>query len=138
MFSIFLKSSKTDLHSSGVAVYVGCSKRTVCAFCLMDKFLKMRSSSDLADPLLVDSHGNVLRRAYFVSTMKLLISLLGLSPIDFSGHSLRAGAATSGANQGLDSWEIKMLGRWRSDAYNVYLRDPKIVSSFAVRLANDI
>ena len=91
----------------------------------------------MREPLLVDSLGNILRRAYFVSTMKLLLSLLGLNPSEYSGHSLRAGAATSGANQGLESWELKMLGRWRSDAYNVYLRDPKIVSSFAVRLAND-
>jgi hypothetical protein len=70
--------------------------------------------------------------------MKLLISLLGLSPSEYSGHSLRAVAATSGASQGLESWELKMLGRWRSDAYNVYLRDPKIVSTFAEKLASDV
>jgi hypothetical protein len=137
MFSIFLKSSKTDVLSSGVSIYVGCSKQAVCAFCLMSRYISKRDLSDLSEPLLVDPVGNILRRAYFVSTLKLLVSLLGYSPTDFSGHSLRAGAATSGANQGLDGWELKMLGRWRSDAYNVYLRDPKIVSTFAVRLACD-
>jgi hypothetical protein len=66
MFSLFLKSSKTDVFSSGVTVYVGCSKKTVCAFCLMSVFLGKRRTSDLSEPLLVDPHGNILRRAYFV------------------------------------------------------------------------
>jgi hypothetical protein len=90
----------------------------------MVEYLKTRVSASLSAPLLVDRDGNVLRRTYFVSTTKLLVSLLGLSSSKFSGHSFRAGSATTGAEVGFDNWEIKMLGRWNSEAYNLYLRNP--------------
>ena len=36
---------------------------------------------------------------------------------NYSGHSFRRGAATSAKNAGLNEDEIKLLGRWKSDAY---------------------
>ena len=36
---------------------------------------------------------------------------------NYSGHSFRRGAATSAKNAGLNEDEIKLLGRWESDAY---------------------
>ena len=135
-FSLLLKVSKTDKLSNGVTVYVGCSGDSVCSACAMKEFLQTRCLNKAKAPLLADSYGNVLRRSYFVSTTKLLVSMLGLPPGNYSGHSYRAGAATSGAEAGFDNWELKMLGRWNSEAYNIYLINPQIVSSFASRLVD--
>jgi hypothetical protein len=138
MFSLLLKVSKTDAFNAGVKVYVGCSGAAICAYCSMKRYLASRGHLEISQPLFVDPNGNVLRRRYFVSTVKLLLSFLSLDPSRFSGHSFRAGAATSGAQIGMDNWEIKMLGRWSSEAYNVYIRNPKIAAKFAKRLASDV
>jgi hypothetical protein len=90
-------------------------------------------SSDF--PLFVDTGLHVLRKGYFVSTTKLVLALAGYDASLYSGHSFRAGSATTGAAVEFSEWELKMLGRWSSDAYQVYLRDTGLVSSFAKRLA---
>jgi hypothetical protein len=134
-FVLLLKSSKTDVFSNGISIFVRCSGHRVCAYCSMVKHLHMRGSSHVSAPLFADLQGNILRRNYFVSTTKLLVSMLGLPSERYSGHSYRAGSATTGADAGFDNWEIRMLGRWNSEIYNIYLRNPKVVSSFAKRLA---
>ena len=60
--------------------------------------------------------------------------MLGYDPSLYSGHSYRAGAATTAGNLGFEEWEIKMLGRWNSSAYHIYLRNPKVVATFSKRL----
>lgn len=136
--SLFLKRSKTDKFNNGVHVYIGCSGSKCCAFCLMKKFLTKRALAAPSEPLFIDQLGNVLKRSYFVSVTRLLLAMLNLDSSKFSAHSYRAGSATSASNVGLNRWEIKMLGRWQSEAYEVYLRNPTIVATFASKLAKSV
>jgi hypothetical protein len=138
MFSLLLRQSKTDKNSDGVLVYVGCSADAICAFCLMSRFLETRSSDSPDSPLFSSSTVKLLHKSYFVNAVKLLICAVGLDPSLYSGHSFRAGAATTGADCGFNHWEIRMLGRWSSDCFNLYLRNPKVASSFSRRLANQL
>ena len=39
----------------------------------------------------------------------------------YSGHSFRRGAATQAHLQGLSEDDIRTLGRWKSDAYRLYI-----------------
>jgi hypothetical protein len=41
---------------------------------------------------------------------------------ELTGHSLRAGGATFLADVGVPRDTIKRLGRWRSDAFDIYLQ----------------
>ena len=134
-FTLLLKSSKTDVAGKGVPVHVGCSGHEICAFCLLLEYSSCHI--DFANkvlPLFMDVNGTVLRNSYFQATTKLLLAASGFDSSKYSGHSYRAGSATSAADSGFSEWELKMLGRWASDAYAVYLRNPKIVNSFAKRL----
>ena len=136
MISIFLKQSKTDKFSNGVAIYIGCSGHVICAHCLMLKFVLLNPDKPKNAPLFADQNVWVLYKSYFVNATRLTLSAIGLDPSGFSGHSFRAGSATTGADNGFHHLELKMLGWWSSECYNVYLRNPRVASNFAKRLAS--
>ena len=52
------------------------------------------------------------------------LSTAGLDDKSYSGHSFRIGAATAAAAAGIPDHLIKMLGRWESSAYQLYVRTP--------------
>ena len=56
--------------------------------------------------------------------LKSRLALVGLDPSLYSGHSFRRGAASSAAAAGYSDYEIQLLGRWRSDAYKLYIDIP--------------
>ena len=136
--TVHLKQSKTDVENAGVNVFIGCSKDSLCcAYCSMKSYLKFRHCSpNHADtsPLFVVPGGAALTKNYMISVTRLLLSMSGQDPSLFSGHSFRAGAATTAGDGRFREWELKMLGRWASPAYNLYLRNPKLTASFAQRL----
>jgi hypothetical protein len=138
--SIYLKKSKTDVYNAGVTVYIGCSgEKLCCAFCAMVEYMHLRLrhvSSDIENlPLFVTPDGQPLTKSYMVSVTRLLLGLSGFNPALYSGHSFRAGAATTAGDKHFNEWELQMLGRWSSTAYSLYLRNPRLTSSFASRLA---
>ena len=45
--------------------------------------------------------------------------MAGIDFVPYSGHSFRSGAATTAAKQGISDATIKMLGRWKSSAYQL-------------------
>ncbi len=46
----------------------------------------------------------------------------GVDSTPYSGHSFRSGAATTAASRGIGDATIKMLGRWNSEAYQLYIK----------------
>lgn len=75
-------------------------------------------------PLFADHLGKPLTRSTFITTLKTRLASIGLDSTKYSGHSFRRGAATSAAAAGYSDYEIQLLGRWRSDAYKLYLDVP--------------
>lgn len=60
----------------------------------------------------------------FVDTFQAKLRAAGLSNVeDYSGHSFRAGGATDLFEGGAPPRIIQLTGRWRSDAYLLYIRD---------------
>ena len=124
---LWLKMSKTDICNNGVSIYIGCSKNCVCSVCSMLKYLPQRAShfgENSSSPLFLFADGTPLTRSLLNSHLKDSLAGLGFDPDGYSGHSLRAGGATDAANHGFAEWEIKLLGRWSSDAYQRYIRSP--------------
>ena len=114
-------SSKTAPH--GFQAHVGCSGTPICAPCIMTHFFSS-FPSEPTSPLFRFSSGRLLTYHLYNSIIKRLVQIAGLDPSFYSTHSVRAGAATQAARSGLDPDSIKRLGRWRSQAYLVYLRPP--------------
>lgn len=136
---VLIKRSKTDLKNEGVSVIIGCSGETVCAVCSMESMLQTRRmcllSMDEESPLFLFSNGEILQKSRFVSDTRHFLNLIGLDSTQFSGHSYRAGSATSAALAGLADWEIKVLGRWSSQAYQEYIRtSPQCLVKFSSRI----
>jgi len=50
------------------------------------------------------------------------LSVLGYDSTSYAGHSFRIGAATAAAERGIEDSIIKILGRWESSAYQLYVR----------------
>ena len=136
--TVFIKSSKTDKYNNGQKIVIGCSGAKVCATCTMTSYVKQRHSmfgSEPNGPLFLFSNGSPLTRSLLNQHIKLMVSLLGLDPQLYSGHSLRAGGATDAARSGLSDWELKFLGRWSSEAYQRYIRLPlEFKASMAKRM----
>ena len=61
----------------------------------------------------------------FVAKVREAMSLAGLNYDNYSGHSFRIGAAMTAAQKGISDSTIKMLGRWKSSAYALYIKTPR-------------
>jgi len=59
--------------------------------------------------------------------IKLRLAAVGIDPVNYSGHSLRAGFATSAAQAGVSSWKIRQQTGHASDAMlQRYIRDGEL------------
>ena len=68
-------------------------------------------------------HGWIITHttAFVVELRRALLNI-GEDPLKYGGHSFRIGAATIAAEQGINDATIKLLGCWRSSAYQRYIK----------------
>lgn len=64
-----------------------------------------------------------LNKSHFLKWLRDKMLILGHDPSRFSGHSFRAGGATDLYASGASPRTIQLTGRWRSEAYIIYIRD---------------
>jgi len=64
----------------------------------------------------------VYLKEIFVARVRDALSVLGYDSTSYAGHSFRIGAATAAADRGIEDSIIKILGRWESSAYQLYVR----------------
>jgi hypothetical protein len=122
-----IKASKTDPFRTTCTIPVSATGKRTCPVKAMRNFLSLaRNSPSL--PLFTLSSGTFLTRTRLTNTMRDLLQATGLTPQEarqYSSHSLRIGAATDAAAAGLPSWLIQAAGRWKSTAYQRYIRSPR-------------
>lgn len=135
VISLTIKQSKTDQLRSGSTVNLTITSNALCPVAALLAYLAIRGN--MPGPLFLFADGKFLTPAALVQLMRSALSSLGLDPTEFAGHSLWIGAATTAASVGIQDSMIKSLGRWRSNAYQRYIRPSnKDLASAASRLAH--
>ena len=101
---------------------MGCTGTVVCGACEAWHIVqshRCRQTPPDAPFLQVDSRA--LDQLMLVNHIKATVAKLGLNPSRYSGHSLCIRRATSAVQAGLSQWQIKLLGWWNSQAYQLYI-----------------
>ncbi len=97
-----------------------------CPVFLMDQYLNVRK--DVSEDLFVDHVGPVTRLE-LDNLLTDCLNHLGWDVNSYESHSFRIGRATDWMSQGYSPAQIMQMGRWRSEAYKVYLRPAVITLS---------
>ena len=85
-------------------------------------------------PFFIQKNGHPLTKPAFVSFVKERMERLGYDPGGYSGHSFRAGVATTAAKVGVEDLVIKALGRWESSAYLICVKE--VLQSWPIHIVN--
>ena len=120
---IHIKHSKTDPFRQGVSIFLGRSLADICPVQSIAQYLAIRGATH--GPLFCHSNGNPLSRSSLVRKMRQALSIAGINPETYNGHSFRIGAATTAATKGIEDALIQTLGRWQSTAYLRYVKIPR-------------
>jgi hypothetical protein len=122
-YEFHLPSHKADPFFEGNHVIVKSSQ--YCDINPLEFFISYLSSRDslfpLASPLWLTSKGSVPTRQFFISRLRLFFER------DIAGQSMRAGGATSLAENGVPPSLIQFMGRWSSDAFFIYIRKSPVL-----------
>jgi integrase len=125
---VHLRRSKTDQLGAGRKIAIPFGRTRWCPVNAIDHWLQV-SGID-AGPLFrpINRHGHVQDQRLSGEAVSIIVKdrLLkaGIDPSGFSGHSLRAGFATSAAMAGASNWKIRQQTGHRSDAMLArYIRD---------------
>ena len=109
-----IKVSKTDPFRKGVDIYLGRTHSDLCPVEAMLAFLAIRGNKP--GFLFQFKDGKNLTKDCFVKKVWKLLQQVGVDSSKYAGHSFRIGVAEA---------TIKMLGRWESSAYLLYIKTPR-------------
>lgn len=118
-----LPASKTDPFRQGVTLTIAATGDNACAVAAL-KHLFSRFPAPLNSPLFDTGHG--FSRQFVTDSLREILKELEFLG-NYSGHSFRRGAATSAREAGLSDAEIQLLGRWKSDAYKLYIQANPVI-----------
>lgn len=145
---VLIRASKADQAGAGEEVGISRSGNPrLCPLATLEDWLAVRGREPGPFLTQIDKSGRAnLRRLSdraVARAVKAAVEAVGLDPALYSGHSLRAGLATSASNAGADLMHIMNQTRHRSvDVARRYVRDAEIwrnnVTSLLLRPAAPI
>ena len=124
---ILMRSWKGRYAGPPLKISLNGSKSVICPVQSLLEFFKVRGFHQ--GPLFCNKDLTPCSRNYFTLTLKNALKATGHNCNRIKGHSFRIGAATTAAMKGVSDAQIQRLGRWRSSAFNRYIRIPDIQNS---------
>lgn len=126
-----LRRSKTDQTGEGRKIGIPLARGRWCPVGALEQWLSRSGTTEGALFRPVDRHGRIGVQALSGGAVCLVVKervlAAGIDPSGYSGHSLRAGLATSAAQAGVPSWKIRRQTGHASDAMLVrYIRDGEL------------
>ena len=91
-----------------------------CPITTLQKFCSFRG--DQPGPLFCTADLASVSTSAFNVQLRQCLNFSGLDSSWYKSHSFRIGAAIVAANKGFSDSQIRTMGRWKSDAFKVYLR----------------
>jgi integrase len=117
---LHLRRSKTDQEGRGQKIGIPHGRTRWCPVAALDAWLTASAINEGAIFRPVDRHGRIHDARLLGEAIALVVrervAAAGLNPEQYSGHSLRAGLATSAAQAGVPTWRIRAQTRHASDA----------------------
>ena len=99
---------------------------STCPVALLSQYFTLRGFRPGA--IFLSEDGLPVSRSFFSNQLLRACHLCGLDPSRYKGHSFRIGAASYAADQGFSDTQIRLLGRWKSNAFLRYIRVPSLHS----------
>ena len=134
---ITIKKSKKDQYRKGVVlrVYAMVATPDICPVRAVRRWLAMRQSFGATGTCLwkKTSATKALTRVVFTDRLRQFMQTfaernqMDWDATQFSGHSPRRGGATSLYAAGVAADVIRVLGRWKSECYKLYLETPLLL-----------
>ncbi len=123
LMQVTIKQSKTDPFREGITLSLAATNKKVCPVLAMLPYLALRGGQPGLLFILADS--TFLTRPKLAAMLRATLTQAGMDHTKYSTHSFRSGAATTAANVGISDVHIKLLGRWTSEAYQIYVKTPQ-------------
>ncbi|CAG2208848.1 unnamed protein product [Mytilus edulis] len=117
-------------HSNGKQFHLEIAKNkndNICAVTALTNYLTLRNNT--TGPLFLNSSGEAVSRQLFQHALNDALNFCGLSRAYYKPHSFRIGFATDASAKGLSTETIRTLGRWKSDAFKLYIRQSGQISN---------
>ena len=128
---ITLRRSKTDQEGIGRKIGIPRGRTKWCPVAAVDHWLAAAGIEDGAVFRRVDRHGRVSAGPLSAEAVSLVVrervAAVGFDPAGYSGHSLRAGFATSASQAGVSALKVRAQTGHASDAMLArYIRDGEL------------
>jgi integrase len=133
---LHIRQSKSDQEARGQTIGIPFARGRWCPVAALEAWLTISGISEGPIFRPVDRHGRVhdgrLSGDAVAEIVRERVSAVGLAPSGYSGHSLRAGLATSAAQIGVPVWKIRAQTRHASDPMLArYIRDGELFTDNA-------
>ena len=125
---VTLQSFKTDSFRLGQFHIIARLASQIFAVIAMQRHFQLAASP--SGPLFSFRSGRLLTRSAVIFLLRDIVRLVGLPFHSLKGHTFRIGAASTAAALGLPDWLIKIIGRWYSDCYQLYIRTTSKSAAF--------
>jgi hypothetical protein len=118
--TLTLPASKTDRFRVGTDIYLAGNPLSPLCPVKALRVLFDRYPAPPHAPLFSRPFQQPFTKAFFVHSMHLLLLNAGIPTFGYSG-SLRKGTAVTADRNGISRHHIKLLGRWKTNAVDVYI-----------------
>lgn len=128
---VTLRRSKTDQDGRGRKIGIPFARGSACPVLALKAWLEAAGITEGPVFRPVDRHGHILNIRLSGEAVGVVVKeracAAGFDPNRYSGHSLRAGLATSAAAVGVSAWKIRQQTGHASDAMLArYIRDGEL------------
>ena len=102
----------------------------MCPVAAVQEFVEARGPSP--GPLFTHADGSAFSHARVQVLLNVLFTACGMDPRIYKGHSFCIRAASEAARAGYSDAQIRLMGRWKSDAFRKYIRIAQWVRGLGV------